>query len=528
MGDWYDHLVPTVFWSLAVEEHFYLIWPLVVFSFTRTSLMRICMSLFVAALGFRVALALSGASPVATFVLTPARMDCLALGSILALIRPDHVAFDRTVRAAKRMTPFLALGLVLLALPHGKLDWRDPLTNTLGFAVTALMCGGILLLAVNAPPSAGIRRLFEARGLLMLGKYSYAMYIFHGPAATLVKGVYDFDQAPLVMGSALPLTAAYSLAASLVTLAVAWLSWNLFERHFLKLQRRFRTSVSRSDPLEATDHNALPGDGLSGGGSFAMDYMHRRFTYAWLASTVGERGFGGTLRSAFPFFANLARLWWWDKKHNVSTRQRVFTSRLGVTGPTAAHAMAYEATGTTVLPRVLPELKIRYSDYVFVDLGAGKGQALFHAAEFPLKRIVGLELSRAVYEVGLRNCRTFRSRTQACRNVEILHGDAADFAFPDEPLVIYLFNSFDEVVLARVLERLADSLAKHPRDVLLIYHNPRHRDVVASFGMFDRVFSGTDTADFRKVGYEVFRVDRSRTGPARGTAGVAAPGILAK
>lgn len=235
------------------------------------------------------------------------------------------------------------------------------------------------------------------------------------------------------------------------------------------------------------------------------DGLHRRFSYPWLAHAIRERGVRASTQAALPFLAKLVRLWWWDQRHHVSTRTRVFTRSLGMTGPGAAHARPYEASDTTVLPQLLPRLSIRHSDYVFVDLGAGKGQAVFLAAEFPFKRVLGVELSPALHEIARRNCRTFRSRRQACTHIEMLYGDAADFDFPDEPLVIYLFNSFDDVVLARVLGHLITSVHEHPRDVLLVYHNPRHRDVIEASGAFEHVFTGTDERDFRKVGYDVFR-----------------------
>jgi SAM-dependent methyltransferase len=236
-----------------------------------------------------------------------------------------------------------------------------------------------------------------------------------------------------------------------------------------------------------------------------MERLHRRFSYPWLAHAIRERGVRATTHAALPFFAKLVRLWWWDQTHHVSTRTRVFTRSLGMSGPGAAHARPYEASDTTLLPRLLPRLGIRHSDYVFVDLGAGKGQAVFLAAELPFKRALGVELSFALHEIARQNCRTFRSRRQACTHIQMLYGDAADFAFPAEPLVIYLFDSFDDVVLSRVLANLITSVQEHPRDVLLIYHNPQHRDVIEASGAFERVLTGTDERDFRKVGYEVFR-----------------------
>ena len=73
------------FWSLAVEEQFYLIWPLVVLSFGRRWLLRICVVVAVLALALRTGLSAAGAGDVAQVVLTPCRFDALCAGGFLAL-----------------------------------------------------------------------------------------------------------------------------------------------------------------------------------------------------------------------------------------------------------------------------------------------------------------------------------------------------------------------------------------------------------------------------------------------------------
>jgi SAM-dependent methyltransferase len=237
----------------------------------------------------------------------------------------------------------------------------------------------------------------------------------------------------------------------------------------------------------------------------APDDLHRRFTSAWFMNAVRREGVLPAMAAAPSFAAKHLRLWWWDRRHHVSTRHRVFMADLGLSGPSADHARPYEATDTTVLPRLLRQLPIDHARYTFIDLGAGKGQALFLAAGFPFKRIIGVELSPALCEIARRNRVTFRSRAQACTAIAIVCGDAADFRFPVEPLLVYLFNSFDHVVLARVLANLTRSIEGHPREAYLVYHNPRHRDVVERFAPFERVLSGIDERDFRHLTYEVFR-----------------------
>jgi SAM-dependent methyltransferase len=236
-----------------------------------------------------------------------------------------------------------------------------------------------------------------------------------------------------------------------------------------------------------------------------IDGLRRRFSYSWLAHAIRQEGMLSTMQAALPFLGKAIRLWWWDATHHVSTRTRVFKRNLGVTGPGAPHARPYEACDTTVLPHVLPRLNIQYSDYAFVDLGAGKGQAVFLAAEFPFKRAIGVELSPMLHAIARRNCYTFSSRRQACTQIEMICGDAADFAFPNDPLVVYIFNSFDDVVLSQVLANLIVSVHKHPRDVVLIYHNAQHRYVVEATGAFVHILTGTDDRDFRKLGFDVFR-----------------------
>lgn len=239
-GAWYDALVPNVFWSLAIEEQFYLVWPAVVLLCNRKTLIGICIGLIAMAFGVRLGFTLQGAAPLITFVITPARMDCLAVGSLLALVvRGDLVVATRTIYARRGC---LLLGAVLLAfaIPGRGLHWETPLNHTLGLTVVALFFGALLLWTYGAESRAWIRRVFESRVMRVAGKYSYSMYIFHGPAGTFVKVFYDPSSAPLIFGLALPRTLLYVILAGLLTLGIAWVTWNALEKPILSFQSRFR------------------------------------------------------------------------------------------------------------------------------------------------------------------------------------------------------------------------------------------------------------------------------------------------
>ena len=136
----------------------------------------------------------------------------------------------------------LGTGVVLLgAAAYGRgLHWEEPVMHTLGMSAVAVFFAALIGWVQAASPASGIRSVFETGIMRVLGKYSYSMYIFHGPAGSLVKFFFDPSEAPLVFGSALPRTLFYAVLAGLVTLVIAWVTWNVLEKRVLALQARFR------------------------------------------------------------------------------------------------------------------------------------------------------------------------------------------------------------------------------------------------------------------------------------------------
>ena len=81
-----------------------------------------------------------------------------------------------------------------------------------------------------------------------------------------------------------------------------------------------------------------------------------------------------------------------------------------------------------------------FRDFVFVDLGSGKGRTLLMASDYPFRRIVGVELLPALHQAAQNNLSKYRSESQKCFALEAICGDATGFPFPAEPLVLYLFK----------------------------------------------------------------------------------------
>lgn len=128
---------------------------------------------------------------------------------------------------------------------------------------------------------------------------------------------------------------------------------------------------------------------------------------------------------------------------------------------------------------MIGSLSIRHEEFTFIDLGSGKGRALLLASDYAFRRIIGVEILPELHAIAQENFALYSSPAQMCRHLQSWCGDARDFVFPDEPLLIYLFNPFFEPVLAQVLDNLERSLLTCPRPLILLYANPLSEHMVS-------------------------------------------------
>jgi peptidoglycan/LPS O-acetylase OafA/YrhL len=245
----------THFWSLAVEEQFYLLWPLVVWLARGRRLALVAAGLFAAGPLLRwVIVAASGWPAGSAFRVTPGRLDQLALGALLAVLfrsAAGRAWLSRwwTVAAVGGALAFVALGL-----PLGPFDMHRAPLEVWSHTLLGLAYGGLLAGAVVGEGTAGaLQRVLGAAPLQVLGRYSYGLYVVHyfvHEAAVKVLQRWPAGAEVLTTrGGVL----AYAAAATAVSLGLAWLSWHLFEKRFLALKSRFvaRPRTAAADPPPA-------------------------------------------------------------------------------------------------------------------------------------------------------------------------------------------------------------------------------------------------------------------------------------
>jgi SAM-dependent methyltransferase len=180
----------------------------------------------------------------------------------------------------------------------------------------------------------------------------------------------------------------------------------------------------------------------------------------------------------------------WDHRVNTTSaavgwRDRllgVFHSPYQPTDPALFHEM---------LNAVRRSLHFNFADFAFLDLGSGKGRTLLMASDYPFKRILGVELLPSLHDIACENLRCYKSESRKCFALEAVCADATTFPFPDEPLLVFLFNPFPESGLRKVITNLEQSLRARPRPIWVLYHNPLLEHILSESGFLRKV-SGTD------------------------------------
>ena len=209
-------------WSLAVEEHFYLIWPpvmMLMIGFPGQVRLKIISGLWVCLVAWRLYLVAKGASFERTYFSFDARGDELLAGCILALtVLGDHASAVRNQLA--RLWPIALTAILAMALfNHG----LSPLSRGV-MPVIAAACSCVLILAL-LDPTTRLQRVAATPALVAIGQISYSIYLWHWPLLIEVRYHTSSQVA--------------ALAAIAASLCIAALSFFFVEKPILRLKRRF-------------------------------------------------------------------------------------------------------------------------------------------------------------------------------------------------------------------------------------------------------------------------------------------------
>ena len=219
------------FWTLAIEEQFYLVWPALVFWLSRRNLAILSIAVCLLEPAARWLCLHFGYSTLAVRELTYLRLDSLLFGALLCLLLRQTQAIATTLKLLS-LAALAVLGYILYQ--NTFLPYESPAIDIAGYSAIAILCTGLIYLCLQDHLHS--QRFFSAPLLRWFGHYSYGIYIFSIPTLLCFE---NFIAPRLHLHGAFIWPVVRLFCTGLLSTALAYLSWHLLESPFLNLKPRF-------------------------------------------------------------------------------------------------------------------------------------------------------------------------------------------------------------------------------------------------------------------------------------------------
>lgn len=199
----------------------------------------------------------------------------------------------------------------------------------------------------------------------------------------------------------------------------------------------------------------------------------------------------------------------WDRRWGTDTSgvEQAYLAELAEAD--AAHAEHYEPVGWQTFARLVADMGVDTRSHTFVDLGSGKGRALFFASELGFPRIVGVELAERLHLLAHRNRERFGRGSGRAHGIELVHGDATRYSYPAGPLCVFMFNPFRGPVMEAVVAQLSAHVTRTGVPALIGYVNPKCAPLLDGTAGVTRLRAGAPMVGLLRssTAYAIYRVD---------------------
>jgi len=269
LQNWYFARLPqgspvpvTQLWSLAIEEQFYLAWPLVVFLCPARRVALLSLALCAASPLLRLALIARGWDQMAIYVSTLTHVDPLLWGALVASYARCRAPLPSARQVLGALAVLAFAGAALVDVLDGGLRRNGLALQTLGFSIIGASAALLIAATLLLPPDARLNRFLGHRVLTTFGKYSYSLYVFHPPVLYAVAWLFRArlqllpDEGSVFSAGYLCFVLVSLLACMLISLA----TWHLFEARLLALKRYFGAEAGRPARMAPTSGNVPEAD----------------------------------------------------------------------------------------------------------------------------------------------------------------------------------------------------------------------------------------------------------------------------
>jgi peptidoglycan/LPS O-acetylase OafA/YrhL len=244
------------FWSLMVEEQFYLCWPMVVFLVPTKSLVRVCLGTFALAMAVRLGLLVyierADLPRNVVYSFTLGRIDTLAAGALVAILVEEHGLAPWLRRGARKLGIAAAVVLAVVFLMDGGLLNDGVWMQRIGFPATGALSAVLLVELLFSPPRSALRRGFSSTGMRAMGRYSYGIYVYHLLVLHHVLMAHDVEgRVHAAIANRIVASLAFTAIGAGLSIAVAVVSYHAYEQPFLRMKRFFEAGGRTRAPKNA-------------------------------------------------------------------------------------------------------------------------------------------------------------------------------------------------------------------------------------------------------------------------------------
>lgn len=164
-----------------------------------------------------------------------------------------------------------------------------------------------------------------------------------------------------------------------------------------------------------------------------------------------------------------------DVVHNVDTFSEMALSDLTIESENREKGRRYEPSQVMPLRKLFRTINpFLPKERVLVDIGCGKGRVLLVASEFGFRSARGVEFARELCDIARANYERYKRKRRVLTEFEVIEGDASKYVVRPDENIIFMFNPFQDDILRKVLANISASIRARPRNVLIIFKNPKY------------------------------------------------------